>query len=90
MRGDTLDSSDSGSPDPEIEAQRVGHTLAQESTDRLAADPLDELSDQPPVGERVVSVGCPGLPQRMLRGQRLDDRADPQHVFQRWWIVDGR
>src|SRR5208337_4626625 len=60
--------------DVELNAERIGDRLADHRANAPARDATDHLTDEPAVGERVVTVGGAGLPPGLLLRQRLYHR----------------
>ncbi|GIT00162.1 MAG: hypothetical protein CM1200mP26_18740 [Acidimicrobiales bacterium] len=55
-----------GKPDEGVNAEGTSNFIGQEAANRPSVDPLHNLADDPSVGDGVVAVGCPRLPQGFL------------------------
>ena len=55
-----------GQADPELEAEWLRDLVGEEGAEAPAVDAPDDLADEPSVGERVVAVRRPRLPDRLL------------------------
>lgn len=68
-------------PEAQIQPPRSGDLLGDEPTDRPAVHPADQLTDQVPVGQRVLGGGCAGWPLRRGRGEvRAEQIPVGEHV----------
>jgi hypothetical protein len=78
-----------GEPDPELESVGLRDLVVEERAEAAAVDAPHDLTDEVPVGHRVVAVRDAGLPQRQLHLERADDRVPRQCLGARELGVDG-
>ena len=90
MSGATRWSSSSGRPMYQSAPSGPGDLVVEEGAEALAADALDDLTDEPAVGRGVVAGGGAGLPLGGLGGQALDDGLPGQGLVEGHGAVDPR
>ena len=78
-----------GQPDVEVQTERPRDLLGEERPERAPGDPPHHLADEIPVGQRVVAVRRARLPERLLRGQRVNDGVPRPHLLLRQRPVEG-
>ncbi len=88
--GATRDSSLAGNPIQKSSPRGVRDFLGKERTDRLPRDATYELTGEVAVGQRVVPVRGAGLPDRLLRRERLDQRRPGEDLLGGELAIDHR
>ena len=79
-----------GQPDVRVESEWCGHFVGEESANRAAVDPPDDLADEPAVGDGVVAVRRARLPARRLGGQAGAHRLEVVALVDRRRVVERR
>ena len=69
--------------DQELGTERTGDLGVEEGAEIATVDATDHLADQVPVGEGVVAVRGARLPEGLLGGERVGDRAVVEHRARR-------
>ena len=90
ISGATRASCSSGSPIQNSSPSGSRDLVAEERADAAAVDASHHLPEQVAVGDRVVAVRGPGVPQRLLLLERPDHGVPCEHVGRRELGVERR